>query len=88
MAIVGKWNYKIKRYDIYNLPDNWNIKLYTDDMDEIINCCQCGAAVKFGECYTSLEVHNNYGLGFAVCDECYRKEWERKNESEGIYENN
>ena len=25
-------------------------------MDEIINCAQCGRNVKFGDCYTSLEI--------------------------------
>lgn len=79
--LVGKWNYKTHKYDEYKKPDDWKIELYTDDMEKIINCCQCGAAVKYGECYTSLEVHNNYGLGFAVCEECYCKERIRKIES-------
>lgn len=31
-----------------------------------------------GSAYTSLEVHNQFGLGYPVCEECYQKEWERE----------
>lgn len=32
---------------------------------------------KYGEMYTSREVHTAYGFGFAVCAECYDDETDR-----------
>lgn len=78
--ILKKWNYKTHKYDDFKVPDEWNCKNYTNDMEEIINCPHCGKKTPFGECYTSLEIHTPYfGFGYGVCKECYQKEWERRN---------
>lgn len=76
---LNKWNYTTHTYEDYNVPANWNVKYYCDDLEEIVNCVQCGKELKNGDCYTSLEVHTDIGMGFSVCEECYNKEWERKN---------
>lgn len=76
--IVGKWNYKKHDYEPYRMPSDWNCKTYSDDMDEIINCAQCGRSVKFGDCYTSLEIHSGIGFGYGVCENCYNAEFLRK----------
>ena len=76
--ILNKWNYKKHTYEPYKIPDDWNCKLYSENMSEIINCPHCGKKIKFGNSYTSLEIHNHIGLGFAVCEECYTKEWIRR----------
>ena len=52
--IVGKWNYEKHNYEPYKIPNDWNCKTYSEDMDEIINCAQCGRSIKIGNCYTSL----------------------------------
>lgn len=75
--VLNKWNYEKQDYEPYEVPDDWNVKMYSNDMDEIINCCQCGCSVKYGECYTSKEVHNNFGFGYMVCEKCYDGEWVR-----------
>ncbi len=82
MGLIGKWNWKRKKYEEHMIQDNWEIAFYKENMDEVVNCCQCGAAVKYGKTYTSLEVHNHIGLGFAVCEKCYIEEWNRRRESE------
>lgn len=76
--ILQKWNYKKHDYEDYKVPDNWNVKTYGNGMEEIINCCQCGKKIAFGDCYTSLEIHTELGLGYGVCEKCYQKEWQRK----------
>ena len=76
--MIGRWNYITREYDPYEIPDNWNVKLYSLDMDEIINCTSCGKEVTYGECYTSFELHNDVGLGYPVCQECYDEEIKRK----------
>ena len=75
--ILQKWNYEKHEYEPYEVPDDWHVSIFSLDMDEIINCVQCGCEVKFGECFTSKEVHNNFGFGYMVCDKCYEKEWVR-----------
>ena len=82
--MVGKWNYEKNEYDPYEFGVDWYTPLYTDNMDEIVNCAQCGREVKFGDCYTSKEIHNRMGLGFSVCEECYEKEWERQRKARGL----
>ena len=79
--ILQKWNYKKHKYEDYEIPDEWNVKTYGNDMEEIINCCQCGKKLKFGDSYTSLEVHTEIGFGYSVCEDCYEKEWKRREEN-------
>lgn len=40
-AMCNYWNYETQEYDPYGVPDEWNIKSYSDDMDEIVNCPHC-----------------------------------------------
>ena len=80
--ILSKWNCKKHKYEPYEVPDEWDVKLYSDNMEEIVNCSQCGTELKYGATFTSKEIHNYVGLGFAVCYNCYQEEWKRKEESE------
>lgn len=75
--ILKKWNYIKQEYEVFKVPTHWNVKLITNDLDEIVNCPHCGKELPYGEAYTSREVHNDFGLGYAVCSECYSREWER-----------
>ncbi len=81
--ILNKWNYKKQIYEPYNISDEWNCKLYSEDLNEIVNCPHCGKKIKFGDCYTSLEIHNYIGFGFAVCEKCYEEEWIRRKKYKG-----
>ena len=74
---LQKWNYSIEDYEDYKIPDNWHCVTYCEDLDEIINCVQCGREVEFGDTYTSKEVHTSIGFGYSVCEDCYKKEVER-----------
>lgn len=74
MPFLNRWNYETQKYDPYGVPDDWNVKSYSDDMDEIVNCPHCGKKVTFGSCYTSKEIHTPHGFGYAVCENCYNIE--------------
>lgn len=74
MKILQKWDYRNQAYEPYEVPDDWNVKSYSEDMDEIVNCPHCGRKVTFGSCYTSREIHTLGGSGYAVCGECYDAE--------------
>ena len=73
--LMNKWNFKTREYEPYSVPADWNCKTFSVNMDEIVNCPHCGREVRFGDCYTSRQIHTRYGMGFAVCEECYEKEW-------------
>lgn len=79
MTTLNRWNYETQEYDPYGVPDDWNVKSYSDDMDEIVNCPHCGKEVTYGSCYTSREIHTPNGFGYAVCEKCYDVERTREN---------
>jgi hypothetical protein len=83
MRTLQKWDYPSESYKDYNIPNEWKLGLFTRDMDALINCCQCGAEIKYGDGYTSKEVHTEFGLGYSVCDNCYDQEHSRERESKG-----
>lgn len=76
--ILNRWDCEEGKYKPHDVPDDWNCKTYSTDMDEIVNCAQCGAEVTFGKCFTSKEVHTEVGFGYAVCEPCYEKEMDRR----------
>lgn len=84
LYLIKKWDYPSHSY--FTIPitsrEPLNIKTYSNDMDEIVNCCQCLRPIKFGDTYTSKEIHTELGFGYGVCPECYEKEWERKRKYE------
>ena len=51
---------------------------YSNDMEEIVVCAACGKALKFGDAYTSRKILSNGGFGFAVCEDCYEKEFKEE----------
>lgn len=75
---IGKWNYETHEYDPYMPNPDWKLKLYSQDMDEPINCASCGKEMTYGEGYSSEELHNHIGFGYPVCEECYRLELARQ----------
>lgn len=75
MKLLRKWNDVKHQYVPYFIPDEWNTPLYTEDMDEIVNCAECGRKILYGMSYTSRLIHDHIGLGYPVCEECHRKEF-------------
>ena len=76
--ILGKWNYETETYDAYEVPDEWNCKTYSDDMEETVNCPHCGLELQFGDTYTSREIQTTMGFGYGVCWKCYQQERQRE----------
>lgn len=72
---IGKWNYKTKSYDEYELPAG--AKTYGEN-DEVVSCAGCGEKMVCNDGFYSLEIHTNMGFGYLVCADCYLKEWERR----------
>lgn len=76
--LLRKWNYDVRSYEHYEVSDEWDCRYYGNDMSEMINCVQCGNKVRFGDCYSSQEVHTDMGFGYMVCEECHEVEMKRQ----------
>lgn len=75
---LSKWNYEKHNYEDYEIPDDWYVTTFEMDMDKIVHCPHCGRQGKFGDTYTSLEIHTPIGIGYSVCEDCYEQEWKRR----------
>ena len=69
MKVALKWIEGKHTYEPCILPIG--ASLYEDDLNKEVECCWCGRKVKFGDCYTSRHIHNEIGLGYAECENCY-----------------
>lgn len=74
---MKKWNFSKRIYENHIVPTNWYTPLMAE-LDETINCAECGVEIACGDCYTSLTIHTNIGMGHLVCEDCYEKEWEER----------
>lgn len=70
-----RFNRSSGKYEQYVLPEG--AVTYCEDMAQIVVCRSCGKPLVFGESCTSMEIHNKFGIGFAVCDSCMMQEVER-----------
>lgn len=75
---LNKWNYEKHEYETYYVPDEWNVTLWSPCLLELVNCAHCGKELTYGDSYTSFEIHNHAGLGYCVCEDCYKKELKRR----------
>lgn len=75
---MQKWNHEKGMYEPYVIPADWECPLFCDDMQSVVNCASCGREIVYANCYTSMEIHDDWGFGFAVCQECYKGELERR----------
>jgi hypothetical protein len=79
-VIMLKWDFFKKEYTEF-VPNSKGVyKTYCSNMNERVNCAHCGKRLKFKDSYTSLQIQDHIGMGFAVCKECY------KDESRGMWE--
>ena len=78
---MKKWNYSKRIYEEYIISPIWHTPLIAE-LDEVINCAGCGKELPYGDCYTSLTIHTDMGMGYPVCELCYAKEWTERRASD------
>lgn len=83
--LLKKWNYQTGEYDPFESPATV-LSLYSEDMLAEVDCASCGERMTYGDGYTSKEIHNNFGLGYPVCENCYEEEVKRDKENVSKYE--
>lgn len=81
MRLVRKYDVEKREMIDWYIPREWRTALWNTNMNDIVNCAQCGKELKYGDCYTSRELMNGAGLGYGVCGACYQKERRRLEES-------
>lgn len=69
--VIRKWNENKKDYDVVKIPDSWNVPLHCKNMDEIVNCVNCGCKMKCGDGFTSKRYHNIKGMAYSECRKCF-----------------
>ena len=77
MKLLKKWNFRTKKYDSYKTPAK-RLGLHSNDMEELIDCADCGKEIKYGDGYTSRAIHTELGFGYTVCEDCYDRELKAK----------
>lgn len=70
-----KWHCKTRRYYEYLLPAG---SVLLVGLDEKVSCAECGVQFTFGDMYASRFIHNQAGMGYAVCEACYNRELEEE----------
>ena len=78
LRVLRKWDYDDHDYRPYYVPAEWKVAVYSDDLNDVIQCAHCGKELTYGDSLTSLEIHTVLGMGYSVCSECYDGEFKRK----------
>lgn len=72
MKKCNKWDFNKKEYESVLIDDECLMR--ENDLKKIIKCPNCNKEFQCGLGYTSLKYHNDFGLGYIVCKDCYEKE--------------
>ena len=70
--IAKKWSFKDRRYRAFTVSND--AAVYRKDPNEVVACANCGMRVIYGETHASLVIHYMKGIGYAVCEDCYKDE--------------
>ena len=79
MKEAKRWNFKLERYEPCGIWDT--SRVIAQDMDTPTRCAQCGKVFRFGDMYTSTQIHNYSGWGYAVCARCLDAEMREREEA-------
>lgn len=72
--VLRKWNFNTHDYEPHPVPQGKKIVLFSTNMSLDVNCANCFKDMQYGDGYTSKTIHNESGLGFPVCEDCYEEE--------------
>lgn len=74
---IKHWDEKTKTYDREKECDT---TVYSLDMTLMVECCECGDKVRYGNAYTSRHWFSPNGFwGMPECEKCYAKHnWQKE----------
>lgn len=70
--LAHKYDEKEKRYTLVTVPAQ--ATFYERDLNTKIACASCGKKIVYGSSYTSREIFDFNGFGYAICQGCCAKE--------------
>ena len=73
---ANKWNPFEHEYSDYLLP--YGAAKHSSGLADYVACASCGCAVMYGLSFSSLEIHDDIGLGYIVCRRCHEFEIARR----------
>ena len=76
--MLRRYDWASRSYAPYEVPASWRGEKYLQSADTAVNCAGCGKPMRWGDTYTSMEIHDRAGLGYGVCGTCYDKEMKRR----------
>lgn len=71
-----RWNRALEEWVYCEVPKEWRITTFEEDMMKRVNCAGCGEKVRFKDTHTSSILRDEYDRGYAVCRKCHN--WERQ----------
>lgn len=71
-----KWNPFEHEYSEYLLP--YGAAKHSSELVDYVACASCGRGVMYGLSFSSIEIHDDMGLGYAVCGRCHELELSRR----------
>ena len=74
MKDAYRWDFFERDYTPVKISDGCRIISF--DMNEEVTCPNCQKKFKYGDGYTSRRWHSEGGMGYSVCQECYKEEWQ------------
>ena len=73
VMFLRRWNYFSKKYDQIEIPNDWKVSLDCEEGKEY-SCAGCGKEINRNTCFTSAEIHDSLGFGYAICEDCAKLE--------------
>lgn len=75
--MAQRWDNELREYKPYELPEG--AVTYCPHLSATVTCADCGKSVRYGDTYTSSEIHTSTGVGYAICETCMENEIQRRN---------
>ena len=79
--IARDYQFGVDNYRMYPLPNGACI--FRQDLKSIVTCARCSTKDEFGNMFSSQEIMNPLGFGYAVCKQCNHDEIERRCDKNG-----
>lgn len=79
--MTERWDFKEKVYKPYQVPQEATI--FENDHSKMVKCASCQQPLIYGLSYCSKQIQQG-GFGYAICSECYDREWTERRESGGL----
>ena len=68
--ILYKYSPSEKKLEPYEVPEDWKCVFNLSNMDELINCAECGKSIRYSDAHTSNLIQDKNGNRYCICGHC------------------